>query len=132
MADANYRQLVKLHNEYHTRGFKVCAFPCNQFGGQEPGSAEEILEFASKYDDADKKFVFFEKAYVNGEDTREVYSFLKSKLPSKDETTDIRWSYTVFLVDHKGTPIKRLFPSKTPYDKVKPVVEKLLDEKDGK
>jgi glutathione peroxidase-family protein len=90
----NYTQLPKLVDEYGPRGFKVLAFPCNQFGGQEPGSHEEILEFVKKFDPKmSEKLDFFEKADVNGATAREVFSFLKRELPSEDGSSDIRWNF---------------------------------------
>jgi glutathione peroxidase len=71
----NYQELPQLHDEYSARGFKILAFPCNQFGAQEPGTPEEILEFVSKFDPKmDEKLKFFEKADVNGAKAREVFS----------------------------------------------------------
>ena len=94
----NYIQLPKLVDEYNTRGFHVLAFPCNQFGGQEPGTHEEIITFVKKIDiDMDTKLTFFEKADVNGANTREVYSFVKPKVPNFDGTTDIRWNFGTFF-----------------------------------
>jgi len=90
----NYTQLPKLVDEYGARGFKVLAFPCNQFGGQEPWPHDEIIKFVKKFDpDMDQKLVFFEKADVNGADTREVFSYLKRELPNEDGTKDIRWNF---------------------------------------
>lgn len=123
MTDANYSQLVKLHDEYNSQGLDILAFPCNQFAGQEPGAHEEILEFASKYG-ADSKFHWFEKGDVNGENTRELYSFLKQKLPS-----DIRWNFTTFLVDHEGGVAHRFAPTKTVYEELQPNIEELLKMK---
>lgn len=90
----NYTQLPKLVDDYGFRGFKVLAFPCNQFGAQEPGTHEEILEFVKKFDpDMASKLDFFEKADVNGANTREVYSFLKREQPGRDSSSDIRWNF---------------------------------------
>lgn len=81
-------------DQYGARGLRVLAFPCNQFGGQEPGTSEQIQEFVAKYDPKmTEKLVFFEKADVNGAKAREVYSFLKSKCPNSDGTVDIRWNF---------------------------------------
>jgi hypothetical protein len=79
--------------------FQILAFPCNQFGGQEPGTHEEILEFVkTKFDpDIDQKLRFFEKADVNGANAREVYSFLKPVAPNEDGTTDVRWNFGKFV-----------------------------------
>ena len=92
------------------------------------GTAEEILKFASQYG-ADTKFEWFTKGHVNGADTREVYSYLKEKLPGDDGTKDIRWNFTTFLVDHEGNPTKRFSGTKTVYDQLKPIVEELLQRK---
>lgn len=90
----SYNQLPKLSDEYSSRGLKILAFPCNQFGGQEPGTNEEILEFVKTFDpDMAKKLVFFDKADVNGANTREVYSFMKPKAPNDDGSTDVRWNF---------------------------------------
>lgn len=76
---------------------RVLAFPCNQFGAQEPGTHEEIMEFVKQYDaDMSSKLVFFEKKDVNGADAREVYSFMKEKLPNEDGSLDIRWNFGTF------------------------------------
>jgi len=75
----------------------VLAFPCNQFGAQEPGTHEEILEFVKKFDEKmSEKLVFFEKADVNGANAREVYSYLKQALPSEDGTADVRWNFSTY------------------------------------
>jgi glutathione peroxidase len=112
-------------DEYGTKGLKILAFPCNQFGGQEPGTHEEILKFVEENFQAKDKFTFFEKADVNGKNAREVFSFLKQKLPSSDGTTDIRWNFGKFLVDHEGIPHKRFGPKTNPLA-MKESIEELL------
>ncbi len=67
---------------------------------------------------------------MNGKDTREVYSFLKQKLPSDDGTTDIRWNFAKFLVDHEGKPFKRYGPKTNPEDMVSDI-EELLKKKES-
>jgi glutathione peroxidase len=87
--------LAKIHDEYATRGLKILAFPCNQFGAQEPGTPQEILEFVKKFDEnMPEKLVFFEKGDVNGANTREVFAFLKEKLPDEDGSKPIRWNFS--------------------------------------
>lgn len=112
----NYVQFSKLYDLYSSRGFKILAFPCNQFGAQEPGTKEQILEFVESKFGAKDKFTWFEKGHVNGAKTRELYSFLKGKLPSDDGTADIRWNFAKFLIDHEGTPFKRYGPKTNPED----------------
>jgi len=146
----NYTELAQLVDEYGARGFKVLAFPCNreyrpadlvkilklivvscaleEFGGQEPGSHEEILKFSDKFNARDK-FDFFEKGPVNGEGAREVFSFLKRQLPWDDGTFDVNWNFGKFLIDHTGTPSKR-FGSKTAPFEMKDDIEALLKEKE--
>ncbi|KAL3915420.1 MAG: hypothetical protein SGARI_008188, partial [Bacillariaceae sp.] len=86
--------VVNIHDEYAQRGLKILAFPCNQFGGQEPGTPQEILDFVKKFDEKmSEKLVFFEKGDVNGANTREVFSFLKEKLPDEDGSQAIRWNF---------------------------------------
>ena len=76
----------------------------------------------------DKKLVFFEKADVNGSNAREVYSYLKQALPNEDDSTDVRWNFAKFLVDHEGTPFKRYGPKTEPFA-IKEDIEALLKKK---
>jgi glutathione peroxidase len=77
---------------------KILAFPCNQFGAQEPGTNEEILEFVKRYDtDMAEKLTFFDKADVNGANTREVYSYIKPLAPNADGSLDISWNFGMSL-----------------------------------
>lgn len=95
------------------------------------GTNDEILSFAKKYG-ADEKFVFFEKADVNGEKAREVFSYLKHKLLGSDGTADIRWNFATFLVDHEGIPFKRFDPTTEVYKNLQPEIEILINKKEGK
>lgn len=131
LTKSNYVQFSKLHDTYETQGLKILAFPCNQFGAQEPGTHEEILDFVETNFGAKDKFIWFEKGQVNGKNTREVYSFLKQKLPSEDGTKDIRWNFAKFLIDHEGNPVKRYSPKTNP-DEMVPDVEKLLAKRNDK
>lgn len=119
---------MKLVDEYGPRGFKVLAFPCNQFGKQEPGTPDEILAFSDKFNARDK-FTFFEKADVNGKKAREVFSFLKQKLPHEDGSKDIRWNFGKFLIDHEGNPHKRFGSTVAPMN-MKEEIEILLKKKE--
>jgi len=76
------------------------------------------------------KLVFFEKADVNGADTREVFSFLKKELPNEDGTSDVRWNFAKFLVSHQGEPYKRYDPTTSP-DSLRDDIESLLQKKEG-
>jgi glutathione peroxidase len=97
----------------------------NGFLSHEQGTHEEICKFVSSkptFNGADKKFVFFEKANVNGPDAREVYTFLKDASGG----ADIAWNFEIFLLDQKGDLVERFKPSRSPYDALKPEIEKLL------
>jgi len=101
-----------LHEENKDNGFTVLAFPCNQFGGQEPGTHEEILEFVQSKFDA--SFPMFAKIEVNGEGASALYQFLKSGNPDEEGKEDIGWNFTKFLVGKKGEVIARFGPTTTP------------------
>jgi glutathione peroxidase len=109
-----YAGLRTLHDENHGKGFNVLAFPCNQFGGQEPGTNAEVLEFAqSKYG---VDFPMFEKVDVNGPGASAVYTFLKAGHPDESGNEDIAWNFTKFLVGRDGQVIERFGPQVTPED----------------
>ena len=105
-----YAGLRTLNNE--TEGLTVLGFPCNQFGAQEPGSDDEILDFVTKNYNID--FPMFSKIEVNGENTCDLYKILKTQQPAEDGTEDLPWNFTKFLVDKNGTVIKRFNPQTTP------------------
>ncbi|TMW55450.1 hypothetical protein Poli38472_010332 [Pythium oligandrum] len=106
----NYPELVELDNKYRDRGLVVLGFPCNQFGGQEPGTHDEIKEFVKQYN---CEFELFAKRDVNGAHTRPVFTFLKTKLPGSFGNY-IKWNFTKFLVDRNGQPVKRYAPNERP------------------
>jgi glutathione peroxidase len=92
----------------------VLAFPCNQFGAQEPGTNAEVLEFAqSKYD---ASFPMFAKIEVNGDDACDLYKLLKSGQADDEGKADIAWNFTKFLVDGSGAVVARFGPQVTPED----------------
>lgn len=106
-----YEGLEALYQSYKDKGFVILAFPCNQFLGQEPGTAEEIEKFCTmKYN---VTFPIFEKIAVNGEKTHPLYVFLKSSL-KLDGKNDIRWNFEKFLIDRTGKPVKRFSPTTKP------------------
>lgn len=92
----------------------MLAFPCNQFGAQEPGSNAEVLEFAqSKYQ---ASFPMFAKIDVNGDGACDLYKFLKSEQADEEGKADIAWNFTKFLVDGSGAVVARFGPQVTPED----------------
>jgi glutathione peroxidase len=108
--------LRTLHEDNKDKGCAVLAFPCNQFGAQEPGSNEEIEEFASsKYD---VTFPMFAKTEVNGDGACDLYNYLKSAQPlevgASEGPADISWNFAKFLVDGKGNAVARFSPKTTP------------------
>jgi glutathione peroxidase len=108
-----YEGLVKLQNTYADRGFSVLGFPCNQFMGQEPGTAEEIQTFcATNYG---VTFPIFEKIEVNGEGRHPIYEQLASTADAEGYLGDIRWNFEKFLVAPDGS-VQRFAPKVTPED----------------
>jgi len=94
------------------QGFSVLAFPCNQFGAQEPGTDSEILEFAtSKYG---VTFPMFSKIEVNGDGACDLYRWLRSEQPGASDSDAITWNFEKFLVDRQGTVVARFAPQTTP------------------
>ncbi|MDE2379457.1 glutathione peroxidase [Bradyrhizobium sp.] len=117
-----YRGLEALHRDYGSRGLAVLGFPCNQFGGQEPGNAEQIQEFcAGKYD---VSFPLFEKIDVNGAAAHLLYEYLKRQ-QSGLLGSSIKWNFTKFLVDRAGRVVGRFAPTATP-DGLRKQIETLL------
>ncbi len=92
----------------------MLGFPCNEFGKQEPGTNQEILEFArSKFG---VTFPMFAKIEVNGDGACDLYRFLKSGNPDGEGNEDIAWNFTKFLVDGSGKVVARYGPQATPED----------------
>ena len=107
-----YAGLEALYRKYRDRGFVVLGFPCNQFGGQEPGSAEDIATFCStKYD---VTFPLFAKIDVNGEHAHPLFELLKGAKPGVLGTQAIKWNFTKFLVSPTGEVVERYGSSTTP------------------
>ena len=107
-----YRGLEQLYRQYQSQGFAVLAFPCNQFGYQEPGDADEIKNFCSL--NYDISFPLFAKVEVNGRHAHPLFEHLKSTQPGVLGTEAIKWNFTKFLVDRQGQVIKRYAPTETP------------------
>lgn len=121
---ANYTQLVELHNKYNKTEQKlaILAFPCNQFGSQEPGSNSEIKKFAEGYG---VKFDMFEKIDVNGGKAHPLWVYLKDKQGGLLGSA-IKWNFTKFVVDKSGKPVARFGPMDDPIPKVEEEIKKLL------
>lgn len=139
-----YEGLEMLHKKYKDRGFSVLAFPCNQFGGQEPGTDEEIRSFCKV--NYNVSFPLFQKIDVNGENAHPLYRYLREQAP-KDEgldengrlykllaerspeiltSNDIKWNFTKFLIDPNGNVVKRYAPNVTPQE-IEGDIQKLLN-----
>ena len=117
-----YRGLEALQRELGPRGFSVLGFPCNQFGGQEPGDARQIEQFcASNYAIS---FPMFAKIDVNGFHVHPLYQYLKSE-KSGVLGASIKWNFTKFLVDRSGRVVARHAPTTTP-EALKKEIEALL------
>lgn len=118
-----YAGLEALYRKYKDRGFSVLAFPCNQFGAQEPGDAEEIANFCSLTYDV--TFPVYAKIDVNGADAAPLFEALKKAAPGVLGSKGIKWNFTKFLVDRQGNPVERFAPTTSP-DAIGPEIEKLL------
>jgi glutathione peroxidase len=114
-----YAGLEKVYELYKERGFVVLGFPCDQFAHQEPGTEAEIGAFCQK--NYGVSFPMFAKIEVNGTKTHPLYQFLKKAAPGMLGFRRIKWNFTKFLVDRKGTPLKRYAPTTKPEDIVKDI-----------
>jgi len=113
-----------LHEKYNQTGNKlaILAFPCNQFGAQEPGSSSEIKKFAEGYG---VKFDMFEKVNVNGSEAHPLWVYLKEKQGGL-LGSGIKWNFTKFVIDKNGNPVARLGPTDAPIPKVEDEIKKYL------
>jgi glutathione peroxidase len=103
---SQYRDLQNLYTANQAKGLEILGFPCNQFGAQEPGSAEQIQNFCST--NYGVTFPMFEKIDVNGDSTHPLYIYLKDQAPGILGTTGIKWNFTKFVVSKDGQSITRL------------------------
>jgi glutathione peroxidase len=110
-----YAGLEELQKSYESRGFSVVGFPCNQFMGQEPGTAEEIQTFCSTTYGV--TFPLFEKIDVNGDARSPVYELLTETTDAEGYSGDIRWNFEKFLVGPDGS-VRRFAPQVEPQDPV--------------
>jgi len=109
-----YTALEALQKDYASKGFTVIGFPCNQFGGQEPGSAEEIQEFCSATYGV--SFPLTEKIEVNGDGRHPVYQELTTAADQDGNDGDIQWNFEKFVVAADGSVVQRFSPQVTPDD----------------
>ena len=107
-----YAGLEALHSEMAPRGFAVLGFPCNQFGGQEPGDAAAIGGFCQR--NYGVSFPMFAKIDVNGERAHPLYKFLKAEKPGVLGLQGIKWNFTKFLIDRAGHVVARFGPMTKP------------------
>ncbi|PAD77276.1 MULTISPECIES: glutathione peroxidase [Paenibacillus] len=118
-----YGDLQKLYEEYGDRGLVVLGFPCNQFGGQEPGTSEQAASFCQL--NYGVTFPIFAKIDVNGSHAHPLFQYLKAEQPGPQESDEIAWNFTKFLVDREGRVAARFEPRETP-ESMRSTVESLL------
>jgi len=119
-----YKFLEEEQTKYHDRGFTVLGFPCNQFGGQEPGDNKDIKDFAEK--SFQVTFPLFAKNDVNGKNTQPIFKYLKDVYPG-----DVTWNFHgMFIINEDGIPIKRFQHQK--YPEIDASIKQALDDRDAK
>jgi len=118
-----YKGLEAIHKQYQDKGFAVLGFPCDQFGHQEPGDEQEIMQFCSLTYDV--SFPMFAKIKVNGDEAHPLYKHLKSEAKGLLGTEGIKWNFTKFLIGKDGQVVKRYGSMDKPEDIAKDI-EKLL------
>ena len=118
-----YDGLEDLYEKYGPKGLEVLGFPCNQFGGQEPGDEKQISEFCETRFNI--KFPMFSKVDVNGSNTDPLWAHLKAEAPGLLGSEAIKWNFTKFLIDADGKVITRYAPATEPSE-IAPDIEKLL------
>mmetsp|Transcript_26745 Transcript_26745/g.48621 ORF Transcript_26745/g.48621 Transcript_26745/m.48621 type:complete len:196 (+) Transcript_26745:16-603(+) len=117
--DSNYRQLQAMYEEFKPQGLEILAFPCNQFGKQEPGTPEDILSFAKN--NYGVTFPLFEKVEVNGAAAHPLFEHLKAATGGA-----VQWNFSKFLVVN-GQPVRAFSHGDEPTAVIRPVVEELLE-----
>lgn len=121
-----YEGLERLHETYADQGLAVLGFPCNQFGGQEPGTNDEIQEFCKVRFGV--TFPLFERVEVNGAGAHPLYEHLKGEAPGLLGSRNVKWNFTKFLVGRDGRVLERFAPGTKP-EKLEATIETALDEK---
>ncbi|ALS98417.1 glutathione peroxidase [Lacimicrobium alkaliphilum] len=118
-----YEGLEQLYRDYRDKGLEILAFPCNQFGGQEPGSEEQIQQFCDL--NYQTSFPLFKKVDVNGDQAEPLYNYLKDKARGVLGSKSIKWNFTKFLVDKQGNVVRR-YGSTTKPDEIRQDIEALI------
>ena len=118
-----YVGLEALHQRFADRGFEVLGFPCNQFGAQEPGDADEIAQFCKV--NFGVTFPLMQKVDVNGPDASPVFDWMKGEAKGLLGSKTIKWNFTKFLIDREGHVVKRYAPTDRP-ESIAADIEKLL------
>ncbi|MEM9254918.1 MAG: glutathione peroxidase [Pseudomonadota bacterium] len=111
--------LEEMYGEYKDRGLEILGFPCNQFGKQDPGSNDEIVEFCQL--NYGVSFPMFGKIEVNGDNAEPLYQYLKKAAPGVLGSEGIKWNFTKFLVDKDGQVVRRYAPKDKPSDIAKDI-----------
>lgn len=106
----NYAQLKEFDEKYYEKGLRILLFPCNQFGGQEPGDNQTVCHYIGGISE---HFLVTEKVDVNGSNTNPVFAWLKEACPGF-LVNSIKWNFTKFLINRQGEPIKRFAPNEDP------------------
>ncbi len=126
LTEKSYAGLETIYKKYKDKGFKVLAFPANNFGGQEPGTNPEIKSFCAQHN---VSFDLFDKISVKGEDQAALYAYL-TKHPEKSIAGDIEWNFQKYLISRDGTVLAKFSPKKYPDDKeITDAIEKALADK---
>ncbi len=117
-----YEGLEKLYNDYKDKGLVILGFPCNQFGKQEQGNADEIQSFCQI--NYGVSFPLFEKINVNGPQAHPIFTYLKQALPG-NFGNNVKWNFTKFVIDKSGKPVKRFSPTTKP-EKMEQYIKNIL------
>lgn len=120
-----YQELEQLYQRYQDKGFVILAFPCNQFGGQEPGSDTEIQQFCQL--NYGVSFPVLAKVQVNGPEAEPLFDYLKDQARGLLKTRAIKWNFTKFLINDRGQVVKRYAPRTKP-SAIAQSVEELLEQ----
>jgi glutathione peroxidase len=118
-----YDGLEKIYQQFKDKDFEVLGFPCNQFGAQEPGSADEIAEFCKI--NFGVTFPLMAKIDVNGDNASPLFDWMKKEAKGLMGSTSIKWNFTKFLIDREGNVVKRYAPTDKP-EAIAKDIEKLL------